>query len=78
MEGYSSNVLLSSDANMRRLESVGGHELIANTALSFGVVLGIARSLRDTRYNEATFDAFMLPVDDVTLEIRIRYQILEL
>ena len=53
-----------------------GHDLPENTPLLVGVVIWDYRSQRDSRgWSEASYDAFIGPVDDVALGVLVRYQI---
>ena len=80
IHGHMLNALLVADDDTRFLGSVGGHDLNENTALSFAMIVNGFRPQQGIgrEYGASIFDTFMEPVDDVSLEIVIRFQILEI
>ena len=56
--------------------AIGGHNLIEGAALQLGIMVNDRRQYRDTRgWSAAAWDALMAPVDDVSFDLRVNYQI---
>ena len=77
IDGNLAHTLLSADANQRFLESVGGHALSENSALVYGIIINQNRS-RLSAYSSDAFDGFIESIDDVSFNLSINYQILEI
>ena len=70
--------MLAEPANELFAASVGGHGLVAQAPLLVGVDLANTfRSSVDRYYDANAYDAYLMGVDDVSVGITIRYEILD-
>ena len=74
--GYLLVPLLQQADGYTGANAIGGHGLLENQALQFGILIGDRRRYRATRgWTSETWDTLIGPVDDVSFDIRLNYQI---
>ena len=77
VSGAGLDTMLRAEAGERILDGVS-HGLREDEALVLGAGDNVSRGNRYPSYSEAAFDAYMDPVDDVTLDVAVRYSILSI
>ena len=72
------NAVMALDDGVVSGNAFGDKSLLENAAFLLGVTISGRRASNSDRHSEAAYDAYLNPVNDVTLDITIQYQVHEI